>query len=141
MEVTRVDQVAIAVEDLDAALAFYERAFGLTPESREVVESDGVEEAMLKVGDTYLQLLQATRDDSPVARFVARNGPGLHHVGFAVPSVAAALDHLRSQQVRLVDEQPRRGGGGHQVAFVHPKATGGVLVELVEEPHQPEPRP
>jgi methylmalonyl-CoA/ethylmalonyl-CoA epimerase len=134
VDVTRIDQIAIAVEDLDEALAFYERAFGLTPSHREVVESDGVEEAMLDVGGVYLQLLQATRDDSPIARFIARNGPGLHHLGFGVRSVADALDHLRDEDVRLIDEAPRPGGGGHTVAFVHPKGTGGVLVELVEDP-------
>ncbi len=133
MDVTRIDQIAIAVEDLDASLAFYERAFGLTPEYREVVDSDGVEEAMLNVGGVYIQLLQATRDDSPIARYLAKNGPGLHHVGFGVGSVADALDHLREEEVPLIDQQPRPGGGGHTVAFVHPKGTGGVLVELVED--------
>ena len=134
MDVTRIDQIAIAVEDLDEALAFYERAFGLTPTHREVVESDGVEEAMLDVGGVSLQLLQATREDSPIARFLARNGPGLHHLGFGVGSLTAALEHLRDEGVRLIDEEPRAGGGGHKVAFVHPKGTGGVLVELVEDP-------
>lgn len=133
MQVTRVDQIAIAVHDLDEALAFYERAFGLVPEYREKVESDGVEEAMLNVGGVYLQLLQPTRDDSPIAKYLAKNGPGLHHLGFGVASVGDALDHLRDQDVRLIDEQPRPGGGGHTVAFVHPKGTGGVLVELVED--------
>lgn len=133
MQVTRVDQIAIAVPDLDEALAFYERAFGLTPEYRETVDSDGVEEAMLNVGGVYLQLLQPTRDDSPIAKYLAKNGPGLHHLGFGVTSVGEALDHLREQDVRLIDEAPRPGGGGHTVAFVHPKGTGGVLVELVED--------
>ena len=133
MAVTRIDQIAIAVEDLDESLAFYERAFGLTPEYREVVDSDGVEEAMLNVGGVYIQLLQATRDDSPIAKSLAKNGPGLHHLGFGVDSVGGTLDHLRDEGVRLIDEEPRRGGGGHTVAFVHPKGTGGVLVELVED--------
>lgn len=133
MQVTRVDQIAIAVEDLDDALAFYERAFGLTAEYRERVDSDGVEEAMLNVGGVYIQLLQATREDSPIAKYLARNGPGLHHIGLGVKSVSAALDHLRQTGVRLIDEAPRPGGGGHTVAFVHPKGTGGVLVELVED--------
>lgn len=133
MDVTGIDQIAIAVEDLDAALDLYSRAFGLVAESREVIESDGVEEAMLRVGDIAIQLLQATRDDSPVARFVARHGPGLHHIGFRVASVAGALEHLRREGIELVDEVPRPGGGGHTVAFVHPRGTGGVLVELVEE--------
>lgn len=132
MDVTRIDQIAIAVEDLDESLAFYERTFGLTPEYRERVDSDGVEEAMLNVGGVYIQLLQATRDDSPIARYLAKNGPGLHHIGFGVDSVQGALDHLRDEGVRLIDEAPRPGGGGHTVAFVHPKGTGGVLVELVE---------
>jgi methylmalonyl-CoA epimerase len=133
MQVNRIDQIAIAVENLDDALEFWERAFGLTPEYREVVESDGVEEAMLEVNGVYIQLLQGIRDDSPIAKYVAKNGPGLHHLGFGVSSVAGALDHLRDEDVRLIDEEPRPGGGGHTVAFVHPKGTGGVLVELVED--------
>lgn len=133
VDVTRIDQIAIAVEDLDATLELYERAFGLTPEYREVVESDGVEEAMINVGGVYLQLLRATRDDSPIAKYLERNGPGLHHIGFGVESVGDALDHLREEGVRLIDEEPRPGGGGHTVAFVHPKGTGGVLLELVED--------
>jgi methylmalonyl-CoA/ethylmalonyl-CoA epimerase len=133
VDVTRIDQIAIAVEDLDEALEFYERAFGLTASSRERVDSDGVEEAMLVVGGVSIQLLQATRDDSPIARYIARNGPGLHHLGFGVASVAEALEHLRDEGVRLIDEAPRPGGGGHTVAFVHPKGTNGVLVELVED--------
>lgn len=136
MAVTRIDQIAIAVEDLDAALAYWERAFGLVPEYRERVDSDGVEEAMLNVGGVYIQLLQATRDDSPIARYLAKNGPGLHHLGFGVEDIDATLDHLRAEDVRLIDEQSRPGGGGHTVAFVHPKGTadgGGVLVELVDD--------
>jgi methylmalonyl-CoA/ethylmalonyl-CoA epimerase len=133
MTVTRIDQIAIAVEDLDAALELYERAFGLAAEHREVVESDGVEEAMLNVNGVYIQLLQATRDDSPIAKYIARNGPGLHHLGFGVSSVADTLEHLRDEGVRLIDEAPRPGGSGHTVAFVHPKGTDGVLVELVED--------
>lgn len=135
MDVTRVDQIAIAVEDLDAALALFERAFGLRASSRERVESDGVEEAMLDVNGVWIQLLAPTRPDSPVDRFLAKRGPGLHHVGLAVRSVSEALDHLRAEGVDLIDEAPRPGGGGHTVAFVHPRGTGGVLVELVEESH------
>ena len=133
MDVTRVDQIAIAVEDLDEALALFERAFGIRVTSRERVESDGVEEAMLDVGGVWIQLIASTRPDSPVDRFLARRGPGLHHLGLAVRSVDAALDHLRGEGVDLIDEAPRPGGGGHTVAFVHPRGTGGVLVELVEE--------
>ena len=133
---TRIDQIAIAVEDLDEALAYWESAFGLTPEYREWVDSDGVEEAMLNVGGVYIQLLQATRDDSPIAKYLAKNGPGLHHLGFGVPDINETLDHLRDEDVRLIDEEPRKGGGGHTVAFVHPKGTaagGGILVELVDD--------
>lgn len=133
MDVTRIDQIAIAVDDLDEAIGFYERAFGLTVSRRERIESDGVEEAMLDVGGVWIQLLSPTREDSPIARFLARSGPGLHHLGFGVSSVSDALDHLRDEQVRLIDEAPRPGGGGHTIAFVHPKGTDGVLVELVED--------
>jgi len=134
VDVTRIDQVAIAVEDLDASLALFERAFGLRATSRERIESDGVEEAVLDVGGVSLQLIAPTRPDSPVGRFLASRGPWLHHLGFAVRSVGGALDHLRAEGVALVDEAPRPGGGGHTIAFVHPRGTGGVLVELVEEP-------
>ncbi len=133
MQLTRIDQVAIAVADLDQAIALWQGVFGAELQYREVVESDRVEEAMLKVGDGYLQLLTPTSDDSTVKRFLDRHGPGLHHVAFAVPSLEDALARLREEGIRLIDEEPRPGGGGHLVAFVHPKATGGVLVELVEE--------
>ena len=136
MGVTRIDQLALAVEDLDEARAWWERAFGLVPEYREVVESDGVEEAMINVGGVYIQLLQATREDSPIAKYIARNGPGLHHLGFGVDDIGETLGHLKDQDVRLIDQEPRPGGGGHTVAFVHPKGTapgGGVLVELVDD--------
>jgi len=139
MEVTRVDQVGIAVEDLDAALELYARAFGILPVSRERVEQDGVEEAMLEVGGVHLQLVQATRQDSPVGRFIERRGPGLHHLGLAVRSLEGALDHLRSEGIELIDEEPRPGGGGHLVAFVHPRSTGGILVELIEDTAEAEP--
>jgi methylmalonyl-CoA/ethylmalonyl-CoA epimerase len=137
MDVTRIDQIAIAVPDLDDALELFERAFGLTARSRERVESDGVEEAMLDVGGVSIQLLQATRDDSPIARFIERRGPGLHHLGLGVRDLEGSLEHLRDEGVELIDEAPRPGGGGHRVAFVHPRGTGGVLVELVEDPDEP----
>jgi methylmalonyl-CoA/ethylmalonyl-CoA epimerase len=133
MDVTRIDQIAIAVDDLDEALALWERAFGIEATSRELLESEGVEEAMLDVGGVWIQLVAPTRADSPVGRFLARHGPGLHHLGLGVRSVADALDHLRDVGVDLVDETPRVGGSGHTIAFVHPRGTGGVLVELVED--------
>ena len=137
MDVTRVDQIAIAVPDLDAALDLFERAFGLRATSREVVASDGVEEAMIHVNGVAIQLVAPTAPGSPVDRFLASRGPGLHHLGLAVRSLPAALDHLRAEGVELVDERPRPGGGGHTVAFVHPRGTGGVLVELVEDAAAP----
>jgi methylmalonyl-CoA/ethylmalonyl-CoA epimerase len=134
VDVTRIDQVGIAVEDLDVALAFYADVFGLTPTSRELVESDQVEEAMIEVGGVHLQLLQATDEESPVAKYIARRGPGMHHLGMAVRSLDDTLAHLRSRGIELIDEVPRIGGGGHRVAFVHPRSTGGILIELIEEP-------
>jgi methylmalonyl-CoA/ethylmalonyl-CoA epimerase len=134
VDVTRIDQVGIAVADLDAALAFYADVFGLTPTSRETVASDGVEEAMLEVGGVHLQLLQATDDESPIARFIDRRGAGMHHLGIGVRSLDDALDHLRARGVELIDEEPRVGGGGHRIAFVHPRSTGGILIELIEDP-------
>jgi methylmalonyl-CoA/ethylmalonyl-CoA epimerase len=133
MDVTRIDQVGIAVEDLDATLELYGRLFGIEAVSREHIESDGVEEAMLEVAGVHLQLVQSTRQDSPIDRFIARRGPGLHHLGLAVRSLEDALSHLRSEGVELIDEEPRIGGGGHLVAFVHPRSTGGILVELIED--------
>ncbi len=133
MDVTRIDQVGIAVEDLDAALAFYASAFGIGAVSRERIEEDGVEEAMLEVAGVHLQLVQSVREDSPVARFVERRGPGLHHLGLAVRSLEEALEHLRGEGIELIDDEPRVGGGGHRIAFVHPRSTGGVLVELIED--------
>jgi len=133
MDVTRIDQVGIAVEDLDAALEFYARAFGIHPVSREHVEHDGIEEAMLEVDGVHLQLVQSAREGSPIDRFIEKRGPGMHHLGLAVRSLDGALDHLRSEGVELSDEEPRRGGGGHLVAFVHPRSTGGVLIELIED--------
>lgn len=133
MEVTRIDQMAIAVPDLDEALAFYERVFGLTPSHRARAEVDGVDEAMLEVAGVSIQLIAPIGEDSSVTRFLERRGPGLHHLGIAVRSIDEALDHLREQGVRLIDEQPRTGTSGHRIAFVHPQGTGGVLIELVED--------
>jgi methylmalonyl-CoA/ethylmalonyl-CoA epimerase len=138
MDVTRIDQIGIAVEDLDVTLDLYARAFGIRPVSREHVERDGIEEAMLEIGGVHLQLVQSARTDSPIQRFIERRGAGLHHLGIAVRDLDAALDHLRSEGVELIDEQPRIGGGGHRIAFVHPRSTGGVLIELIEDTSAPE---
>jgi methylmalonyl-CoA/ethylmalonyl-CoA epimerase len=133
MLLTEIDHVAIAVEDLEAAIAWYEAAFGATVEHREVVESDGVEEALLKVAESYVQLLTPTRDDSPVAKYLEKKGEGMHHIGYRVDDCAEALESLRAQGNRLLDEVPRPGSRGTTVAFVHPKGAFGTLIELVQE--------
>jgi methylmalonyl-CoA epimerase len=130
---TEIDHVAIAVSDLEAAIAWYGAVFGATVDHREVVESDGVEEALLKVADSYVQLLTPTREDSPVAKFLASRGEGLHHIGYRVTDCAAALASVKGSGGRLIDESPRPGSRGTTVAFVHPKASFGTLIELVQE--------
>jgi methylmalonyl-CoA epimerase len=132
VRLTRIDHVGIAVRDLEAAVELYGRAFGLEPVHRERMEGDGVEEVLLDVGGSFVQLLGALGPDTPVGRFLERRGPGVHHVGYRVDDVAAALETLRAEGVRLVDEAPRRGSRGTTIAFVHPAGTGGVLVELVQ---------
>lgn len=134
MILTTIDHVGVAVADLDEAVAFHQRCYGAEVAHREEIDADGVREALLAVGDGYIQLLEPTRDDSPVGRFLAQRGPGLHHVGYRVDDCAAALAHLAAEGARLIDEQPRPGSRGTTVAFVHPKSHFGTLVELVEEP-------
>jgi methylmalonyl-CoA epimerase len=133
MLLTEIDHVAIAVNDLEAAIAYYGDTFGAEVAHREVVESDGVEEALLKVADSYVQLLTPTRDDSPVAKYLERRGQGLHHVGYRVDDCAAALGAVKAQGGRVIDEAPRPGSRGTTVAFVHPKGAFGTLIELVQE--------
>ena len=130
---TEIDHVAIAVNDLDQAVAWYGATFGATVEHREVIEHDGVEEALLKVADSYVQLLTPIRDDSTVAKFLATKGEGLHHVGYRVESCQAAFDAVIAAGGRMIDAAPRPGSRGTTVAFVHPKSAFGTLVELVEE--------
>ena len=130
---TEIDHVAIAVNDIEAAIAWYQEAFGATVEHREVVESDGVSEALLRVADSYIQLLTPTRDDSPVAIYLAKRGEGLHHVGYRVADCAVALEAVKASGARVIDEVPRPGSRGTTVAFVHPKTAFGTLIELVQE--------
>ena len=129
---TEIDHVAIAVRDLEAAIDYYRTTFGAEVDHREVVESDGVEEALLKVADSYVQLLTPTRDDSPVAKYLERRGEGLHHVGYRVDDCGAALDAVKAQGGKVIDEAPRPGSRGTTVAFVHPKGAFGTLIELVQ---------
>ena len=133
MLLTEIDHVAIAIFDLEAAIAYYRDTFGADVAHREVVEADGVEEALLRVAESYIQLLTPTRDDSPVARYLQNRGEGLHHVGYRVHDCAAALDAVRAQGGRVIDEAPRPGSRGTTVAFVHPKGAFGTLIELVQE--------
>jgi methylmalonyl-CoA epimerase len=130
---TEIDHIAIAVRDLDEGIATYREAFGATVDHREVVESDGVEEALLKVAESYIQLLSPTRDDSPVAKYLEKKGEGLHHIGFRVDDCGAVLEHLKAEGHKVIDEFPRPGSRGTTVAFVHPKAIHGTLIELVQE--------
>jgi methylmalonyl-CoA/ethylmalonyl-CoA epimerase len=130
---TEIDHVAIAVRDLDAAVAYYEKVFGATVAHREVVESDGVEEALLEVAQSYVQLLTPTRDDSPVAKYLDKKGEGLHHVGYRVADCAAALQSVKDAGGQVIDQAPRPGSRGTTVAFVHPKGAFGTLIELVQE--------
>ncbi len=131
---TEIDHVAIAVRDLDAAVEYYRAAFGAEVHHRETVESDGVEEALIKVADSYIQLTAATRSDSPIARFLDKRGEGLHHVGYRVHDCAAALAQMTAAGATPIDQAPRPGSRGTTVAFVHPKGSLGTLIELVEEP-------
>jgi methylmalonyl-CoA epimerase len=133
MLLTEIDHVAIAVHDLEAAIAYYQRAFGADVHHREVVESDGVEEALVKVADSYIQLTTATRDDSPIAKFLEKRGEGLHHIGYRVDDCQAALDSIIAAGGTAIDQAPRPGSRGTTVAFVHPKGSFGTLIELVQE--------
>ena len=132
MMISDVDHVGIAVEDLEAAVDRYRRTLGVEPTHRERVEDQGVDEVLFAVGTSFIQLLGALGADTPVGRFLATRGPGVHHVAYRVDDVAEVLARLRGEGVRLVDEVPRRGSRGTTIAFVHPKDMGGVLVELVQ---------
>jgi len=133
MLLTEIDHVAIAVRDLEAAIDYYRRAFGAEVEHREVVERDGVEEAMLKVAESYIQLLTPTRDDSPIAKSLEKRGEGLHHIGYRVNDCAEALAAMVAAGATPIDAAPRPGSRGTTVAFVHPKGSFGTLIELVQE--------
>jgi methylmalonyl-CoA epimerase len=130
---TEIDHIAIAVNDLEAAIDYYRAAYGIEVEHREVVERDGVEEALLRVADSYVQLLTPIREDSPVAKYLEKRGEGLHHVGYRVANCAEAIEQVRAEGGKLIDEAPRPGSRGTTVAFVHPKGAFGTLIELVEE--------
>lgn len=133
MLLTEIDHVAIAVRDLEAAIDYYQRAFGAEVAHREVVQQDGVEEALLKVAESYVQLLTPIRDDSPVAKSIEKRGEGLHHIGYRVRDCAEALASMIAAGATPIDKAPRPGSRGTTVAFVHPKGSFGTLIELVQE--------
>jgi methylmalonyl-CoA epimerase len=133
MMLTEIDHVAIAVSDLEAAIDYYKRAFGATVDHREVVERDGVEEALLKVAESYIQLLTPTRPDSPVAKAIEKRGEGLHHIGYRVADCKSALAAMVAAGATPIDKEPRPGSRGTTVAFIHPKGSFGTLIELVQE--------
>jgi methylmalonyl-CoA/ethylmalonyl-CoA epimerase len=130
---TEIDHVAIAVHDLDAAIAWYADVFGAEVTHREVVESDGVEEALVRVADSYIQLLTPTREDSPVAKYLAKRGEGLHHIAYRVEDCAVALAAVKESGVRVIDDVPRPGSRNTTVAFIHPQDAFSTLIELVQE--------
>jgi methylmalonyl-CoA/ethylmalonyl-CoA epimerase len=133
VQLGRLDHVGIAVADLAAARALYEGVLGLEVTHEEVIEDQGVHELLLRAGEVYVQLVAPLTPDGPVGRFLAKRGEGMHHVGYAVLDVAAALADLRDQGFEVIEPAPRIGSGGTTIAFLHPKSMQGVLVELVEE--------
>jgi methylmalonyl-CoA/ethylmalonyl-CoA epimerase len=137
LKIRKIDHVAIAVADIDEAAARWKQVLGVDVAMRETVESQKTEAALLPVGDTSVELI-SPRGNEGLARFLEKRGPGLHHVAVEVEGIEAAIALLEGLGVPMIDRTPRSGARGHKVAFVHPKATGGVLVELVEPAHRPE---
>lgn len=133
MGASGLHHVAVAVGDLDEAVETYRRLFGAEIELRDRIESQGVEAVYLRVGDGRVELLAPLADDTPVGRFLAKRGPGMHHVAFSVPDVAAAIRDLEGAGATVIDTEPRRGLGGHEVSFVHPESVHGVLVEVLSD--------
>ncbi len=136
MEARRIDHIGIAVESLKQALPFYRDMLGLELLGTEEVASQKVRVAMLAVGESRIELLEPTSDDSPIAGFLKKRGQGIHHIAYAVDDAAAAVERLVDKGVRMIDDSPREGAGGARIAFVHPKASGRVLTELCQHPHE-----
>ena len=129
---TRIDHIGVAVEDLDSAIKLYERSFEMELAHRETVESQGVEAVLLDVGDGHIELLAPLGPDTPVGKFIAKKGPGIHHVAYAVEDIDVALEQVKAAGLKLIDEEPRSGIRRSRVAFLHPSATGSVLTEIVQ---------
>jgi methylmalonyl-CoA/ethylmalonyl-CoA epimerase len=128
----RLDHIGVAVEDLDASLELYERDYGMTLVHRETIAEQGVEAALLDVGENHIELLAATGPDTPVGKFIAKKGPGMHHVAYQVDDIESTLAALKQSGLRLIDETPRIGIRNSRVAFLHPKTAGGLLTEIVQ---------
>jgi methylmalonyl-CoA epimerase len=128
----RIDHIGVAVESIDEALKLYESAYAMELVHREVVEEQGVEAVLLDVGENHVELLQPLGEDTPVGKYLAKRGPGIHHVAYQVGDIDAELERLRAEGVELIDQSPRIGIRGSRVAFCHPRSTGGVLTEIVE---------
>jgi methylmalonyl-CoA/ethylmalonyl-CoA epimerase len=129
----KIHHVGIAVESLRAALPVFEKLLGRAPDSEEIVEDQKVRVATFAVGESRIELLEATSADSPIARFLTKRGQGIHHLTLTVPNLEDSLRHLEHEGVRLIDREPRRGAGKERIAFLHPSSTAGVLIELIEE--------
>jgi methylmalonyl-CoA epimerase len=131
----RIDHIGVAVSDIDAAVRLYGQQFDMREQHRETVEEQGVEAVLLEVGDSHVELIRPLSEDSGVGKFIARNGPGLHHVAYACEDIDKTLGAVRDAGLQLIDKEPRRGIQNSRVAFLHPKSTGGVLTEIVEPAH------
>ena len=131
----RIDHIGVAVEDIDAAIGLYAGSFDMREQHRETVEEQGVEAVLLEVGDGHVELIRPLSPDTGVGKFIAKNGPGLHHVAYATDDIDSALGKVRDAGLRLIDQEPRVGIRNSRVAFLHPRSTGGVLTELVEPAH------
>ena len=131
----QIDHIGVAVEDLDGALGLYRDSLGMPEQHRERLDSQGVEAALVGVGDGHVELLEPLSPESNVGRFIAQRGPGLHHIAYRTDDIESAIGAVRAAGLDMIDEQPRAGVQGSRVAFVHPRATGGVLTELVEPAH------
>ncbi len=132
MKVTKLDHIGIAVKNIDEALAFYRDTLGLSSVGEEVIEEQKVKVAFLPLGDTELELLESTSPDGPVAKFIEKRGEGIQHIALRVENIEEALKELKEKDFRLIDQQPRYGAGNAKIAFLHPKATGGILLEISE---------
>jgi methylmalonyl-CoA/ethylmalonyl-CoA epimerase len=130
--VKKLDHIGIAVKDLEASLKFYEGVLGLKSAGMEVVEEQKVRVAFLPIGDTEVELLESTDDDGPIAKFIAKNGEGIQHMAYRVDDIEAAIKDLKEKGIKMIDEKPRYGAGGAQIAFCHPKSTNGVLIEICQ---------